>query len=178
MVNFRFIGVIFIREDLKFSLVNTTLGTGLEVVRKELEAVRKKLEEIGQKIDDISDFEGPGKAPVTPRQGPAPKKIDLERIPEEQVVGLVVPFTHVDRIKILKELARENGKYFTEFLSEIGLSHSPLYFHLNILQKAGYVQQEYPRGRYLITELGARVLQVIAQLPGLSEKGHREGSSN
>lgn len=45
----------------------------------------------------------------------------------------------------------------------------PLYFHLSMLEKAGYVDQEIVRGMYLITALGVEALRFAAHLYSYSE---------
>ncbi len=134
----------------------------VEAIRKELEEIKSKIEELAEKIEKI-----PSRMPDKEVEGvlteEQEEKLNFSKLQEKEVVELVVPLAHAERVKILKNLAGR-GKYFTELLSELGMSHSPLYFHLNILQKAGYVNQEYARGRYLITELGLRALKFLAQL--------------
>ena len=92
----------------------------------------------------------------------------IEDLPEAKIADLFSPLGHMERIKILKSLMT-GGKYFTELMNETGLSHSPVYFHLNVLQKASYVNQEFARGRYLITAVGEEAMSFAVRLYGISK---------
>lgn len=144
----------------------------LEAIKRELEEMRARLDEMFQKVEGISKIKMSKEALLFQEGTHVLTKFDIQKLPEAEAVRLVVPLAHIDRVKILKALV-ESGKYFTELLEKTGLSHSPLYFHLNILQKANYVKQEYARGRYLVTPLGVKALEFLVLLHRFSEEGEK-----
>ena len=133
----------------------------MELARVEIERVKEELEQLHRRVDFIARTLHSGDA--SPPEGPKVKDL-----PEEKVAELFSPLAHVERVKILKALYA-GGKYFTELMDETGLSHSPLYFHLNVLQRSRYVAQEFTRGRYLITPLGSEALKAACRLYKMSE---------
>jgi len=147
---------------LKYIFIVKVVGLSkMELARVEIERVREELEQLYRRIDSIARMLHSGDASLP--EGP-----EVEDLPEEKIAELFSPLAHVERVKILKVLS-DGGKYFTELMDETGLSHSPLYFHLNVLQKSWYVTQEFTRGRYLITPLGSEALKAACRLYKISE---------
>lgn len=124
---------------------------------EELDDIRMRLDRLYKRIDSL-DGAGIIKTEFVNDMVSA-----IERMSEEKAADLIRPLAHAERVRILKKL-RVNGKYFTELMEKTGLSQSPLTFHLSILEKAGYVSQEFSRGRYLITALGVEALRFVAHL--------------
>ena len=137
----------------------------IEIMKKELDKIKAGVEQLYQKIESFKAVSTLGD------ESASVGGLRVEDMPEDRVAELFSPLAHVERVKILKRLL-DGGKYFTELMNETGLSHSPLYFHLNVLQKGGYVNHEYVRGRYLITSLGSEALRAAIRLYRLvGEKG-------
>jgi len=67
------------------------------------------------------------------------------------------------RIAILNKLA-ENGSYYHELEKLSGMTSAPLSFHLKTLKSSGLIYQDAKRGKYLITELGLKLLELIDQI--------------
>ncbi len=67
------------------------------------------------------------------------------------------------RIAILNKLT-ENGSYYRELEKLTGMTSAPLSFHLKTLKSSGLIYQDAKRGKYLITELGLKLLGMIEQI--------------
>lgn len=87
----------------------------------------------------------------------------FEEIKEEEICDLLAPLSNVTRLKILKNLGK-GGKNFAQLERQIGIKGGHLQFHLNNLTQAGYVAQEKPQGKYLITMRGLKALKFLYQL--------------
>jgi len=131
-------------------------------ITEELDDIRTRLDKLYTRIsslDEARSIKGAFVDDIDPA---------IEGMSEEKAADLIRPLAHAERVRILKKL-RENGKYFTELMDKTGLSQSPLTFHLSMLEKAGYVDQEFARGRYLITTLGTEALRLIVHLYNFGE---------
>ncbi len=91
---------------------------------------------------------------------------DFEEVAEEEVCDLLSPLSNVTRLKIMKNLAK-GGKSYAQLERQIGIKGGHLQFHLNNLINAGYVTQEKPQGKYLITMKGLNALRFLIELKGL-----------
>jgi len=98
----------------------------------------------------------------------------FEEIREEEVCNLLAPLSNITRLKILKNLGK-GGKNFAQLERQMGIKGGHLQFHLNTLIQAGYVVQEKPQGRYLITMNGLKALRFSYELR--EEVGRNQGSS-
>jgi len=130
---------------------------------EELDDIRTRLDKLSKRIDSLDEARSVKEEFVD--------DIDsaIDGMSEEKAADLIRPLAHAERVRILKKL-RENGKYFTELMDKTGLSQSPLTFHLSILEKGGYVHQEFARGRYLITTLGTEALKFAVHLYGFERR--------
>jgi DNA-binding transcriptional ArsR family regulator len=86
-----------------------------------------------------------------------------EEVREEEICNLLAPLSHVKRLKILKNLEK-GGKNYAQLERQIGVKSGHLQFHLNNLTHAGYVTQEKPQGKYLITMKGLKALRFSYEL--------------
>lgn len=136
----------------------------IELIKRELNRIKLDVEQLNKRIESLKELES-----VKEMKASA-KDLKIGDVPEERIADLISPLANAERVKILKRLL-ENGRYFTELMNETGLSHSPLYFHLNVLQKSGYVNQEFARGRYLISTLGSEALRTAVRLYRMIEGG-------
>jgi len=94
----------------------------------------------------------------------SPRKwLSFDEVREEEICGLLVPLSHVVRVKILRDLGK-GGKYYSQLERETGARGGHLQFHLNNLVQAGYVTQEKPQGKYLITRNGLIALKFSYEL--------------
>jgi len=130
---------------------------------EELDDIRTRLDKLYKRINSLDEG-------VSIKEE-FPDSIDpaIEGMSEEKAADLIRPLAHAERVRILKKL-REDGKYFTELMDKTGLSQSPLTFHLSMLEKAGYVNQEFARGRYLITASGTEAVRFVVQLYSFCER--------
>ncbi len=80
---------------------------------------------------------------------------DIDRVRSSKVFAAA---GNEHRLKILEEL-EGGGMYAGELEEKVGVSASTLSAHLKILVESGLLQQEGPRGRYLLTLLGRRILR-------------------
>jgi DNA-binding transcriptional ArsR family regulator len=87
----------------------------------------------------------------------------FEEVKEEEICNLLAPLAHVIRLKILKNLEK-GGKNYAQLERQIGVKSGHLQFHLNNLTQAGYVTQEKPQGKYLITMKGLKALKFSYEL--------------
>jgi DNA-binding transcriptional ArsR family regulator len=94
----------------------------------------------------------------TPKRWPG-----FEGIREEEICSLLAPLSHVTRLKILKKLGK-GGENYARLERKIGVKGGHLQFHLNNLIQAGYVTQEKPQGKYLITRKGLTALKFSHEL--------------
>ncbi len=94
---------------------------------------------------------------------------DFEEVREEEICELLAPLSNVTRLKILKNLGK-GGKNFAQLERQIGIKGGHLQFHLNNLIQAGYVTQEKPQGRYLITRRGLKALSFSHELRRVLEE--------
>jgi DNA-binding transcriptional ArsR family regulator len=99
----------------------------------------------------------------------------FEDIKEEEICELLAPLSNVTRLKILKNLGK-GGKNFAQLERQIGIKGGHLQFHLNNLIQAGYVVQEKPQGKYLITMRGLKALKFSYELREVV--GGNQGSSS
>jgi len=67
------------------------------------------------------------------------------------------------RIAILCRLV-ENGAYFHELEKLTGLASAPLSFHLKSLKSAGLVYQDANRRKYVVSDLGIKLLEPVKQM--------------
>jgi DNA-binding transcriptional ArsR family regulator len=149
--------------EIYFCCKKANRMSDLESAKNGIEQIRKELEQLSQKIEYIA------KASSLGTEATSIESMKIEDLSEERVAELFSSLAHVERVKILKTLYG-GGKYFTELMNKTGLSHSPLYFHLTVLQKGRYVIQEFTRGRYLITPLGSEALKVASHLCKIIKK--------
>ena len=82
---------------------------------------------------------------------------------EEDICNRLIPLANVTRLRILKILEK-GGRNYAVLERETGIKAGHLRFHLNKLVVAGYVTQEKPQGRYLITRNGLKALQATIEL--------------
>jgi DNA-binding transcriptional ArsR family regulator len=87
----------------------------------------------------------------------------FEEVKEEEVCNLLAPLSHVTRLKILRKLGK-GGENYAQLERKIGVKGGHLQFHLNNLIQAGYVTQEKPQGKYLITRKGLIALKFSHEL--------------
>jgi DNA-binding transcriptional ArsR family regulator len=97
-------------------------------------------------------------------------KASFVEIGEEEICELLAPLSNVTRLKILKNLEK-GGKNFAQLERQIGIRGGHLQFHLNSLIQAGYVNQEKPQGKYLITIRGLKALRFSYALREAIEGG-------
>ena len=94
----------------------------------------------------------------------SPKSLSgFEEFREEEICDLLAPLSNVTRLRILKSLGK-GGKNYAQLERLIGIKGGHLQFHLNNLIRAGYVTQEKPQGRYLITIKGLKALRFSYEL--------------
>lgn len=108
--------------------------------------------------------------------------LSFEDVREEEICNLLAALSHVIRLKILKDLGK-GGKNYAQLERQIGAKGGHLQFHLNSLTQAGYVTQEKPQGKYLITRKGlialkfsyelGKVYQSVPFLDGFVHLGNR-----
>ncbi len=91
------------------------------------------------------------------------KGSDHKEITEDVICDHLMPLSNVTRLRILKILAK-GGKNYAFLERETGIKAGHLRFHLKILVTVGYVKQEKPKGRYLISRNGLKVLQASQEL--------------
>ncbi|MEX2725536.1 MAG: winged helix-turn-helix domain-containing protein, partial [Candidatus Freyarchaeota archaeon] len=96
-------------------------------------------------------------------------------IKEEEICELLAPLSNVTRLKILKNLEK-GGRNFAQLERQIGIRGGHLQFHLNNLIQAGYVNQEKPQGKYLITIRGLKALRFSYALREAVEGGQTSTS--
>jgi DNA-binding transcriptional ArsR family regulator len=89
--------------------------------------------------------------------------LGFEDVKEEEICNLLAPLSHATRLKILKNLGK-GGKNYAQLERQIGVKGGHLQFHLNNLIQAGYVTQEKPQGKYLITIKGLKALRFSYEL--------------
>lgn len=99
--------------------------------------------------------------------------MDFDEIREREVAALLAPLSNPTRVRILKSLSK-GGKNYAQLERLIGIKGGHLQFHLNSLAKAGYVTQEKPQGRYLVTVRGLKILKFLCELGELAPR--EEGS--
>ncbi|HHN81777.1 MAG TPA: ArsR family transcriptional regulator [Methanomicrobia archaeon] len=66
-----------------------------------------------------------------------------------------------ERLKLLVVLEGDD-LYFSQLVEATTLDHSPLRFHLTVLRDVGLISQERFRGKYGITDLGKRALEMAS----------------
>lgn len=93
----------------------------------------------------------------------------FDDIEEEGAAAMLAPVSNPMRIKILKILSK-GGKSYAQLERLIGIRGGHLKFHLKNLLEAGYVTQEKPQGRYLITHSGLKILKFLCELAEPTEK--------
>ncbi len=91
------------------------------------------------------------------------KSNDYKELTEDVICDRLVPLSNVTRLRILKILTK-GGKNYAFLERETGIKAGHLRFHLNKLVTAGYVKQEKPQGRYLISRNGLKALQASQEL--------------
>jgi DNA-binding transcriptional ArsR family regulator len=66
-----------------------------------------------------------------------------------------------ERLKLLVVLEGDD-LYFSQLVEATSLDHSPLRFHLTVLRDVSLISQERFRGKYGITDLGRRALEMAS----------------
>ncbi|MCD6503559.1 MAG: helix-turn-helix transcriptional regulator [Euryarchaeota archaeon] len=126
-----------------------------------MEDLKSLVDEVIRRLEIIK--EGLDKATSVEKTVELPKESMLESVDVPRVSKVLSAIAHKDRVRILINLHPE-GKYFTELKETTGLTNSALYFHLRVLQEAKIVEQEYSRGKYVLTGLGRTLIEVIWQI--------------
>ncbi|MEM1578837.1 MAG: winged helix-turn-helix domain-containing protein [Archaeoglobaceae archaeon] len=81
----------------------------------------------------------------------------------EEIAEKLSSISNPIRIRILKVLAMGKKSYAElERITSIRGGH--LHFHLKILIKSGYVTQETPQGKYMLTNEGLKIFKLLYQL--------------
>ncbi len=93
----------------------------------------------------------------------------FDEIREEDVANKLAPVSNPTRIRILKVLSK-GGKNYVQLERLIGIRGGHLQFHLKNLMEAGYVTQEKPQGKYMITYSGLKILKFLCELAGITEQ--------
>ncbi|MEM3511195.1 MAG: winged helix-turn-helix domain-containing protein [Candidatus Jordarchaeales archaeon] len=88
---------------------------------------------------------------------------NFDEIDEEEVADMLTSISNSMRIKILKILSK-GRKNYVDIERMTGMRGGHLQFHLRNLIDTGYVTQEKPKGKYLITSKGLRVLKLMCEL--------------
>lgn len=116
----------------------------------------KTLEELMEAATEVS--EKFTKDLYTPKRWLGP-----EDVREQEICNLLAPLSHAMRLKILKNLGK-GGQNYAQLERQIGVKGGHLQFHLSSLIQAGYVAQEKPQGKYLITMNGLKALRFSYEL--------------
>ncbi|MEM1658029.1 MAG: winged helix-turn-helix domain-containing protein [Candidatus Jordarchaeales archaeon] len=89
----------------------------------------------------------------------------FDEVEEDKIAELLPPLSSPMRIRILKVLSR-GGRSFADLERATSMRGGHLQFHLSKLVEAGFVVQEKPRGRYVLTRSGLAVLRLLRELAG------------
>lgn len=164
-------------EKISFRLLQAIaikgVERGLEEVRKQLEAVERYKEvckddicmknalEVFKSLEKILERSVSEKEAVGMRKEII-QKFDPSSLSEE-IAEKLSSVSNPLRIRILKALAKGRRSYAElERITSIKGGH--LQFHLRTLIKSGYVTQEEPQGKYILTNEGLKTLKVLCQL--------------
>ncbi len=94
------------------------------------------------------------------------KNGNQKQFTEDEICKHLVPLSNITRLRILKILEK-GGRNYADLERETGIKAGHLLFHLNKLIAVGYVKQEKPQGRYLITRNGLKALQMSQEFCNL-----------
>ncbi len=125
-------------------------------------------------LEEILEASSKESAKLTTVYSPQGRSRFVE-IKEEEICELLAPLSNVTRLKILKNLEK-GGKNFAQLERQMGIRGGHLQFHLNNLIQAGYVNQEKPQGKYLITVRGLKALRFTYALREAIEGGQTSTS--
>lgn len=89
--------------------------------------------------------------------------VRMDEIDEERAAAILNPISNPTRIRILKVLAK-GKKSYAELERLIGIKGGHLQFHLRNLIRAGYVTQEKPQGKYVLTHIGLKILKMLNEI--------------
>lgn len=121
--------------------------------------IEERLAKIEQKVEGILQ--------LMQKQQEEPKTVKkvsgVDRMAVKLYARTLEGLSNPIRVAILNKLA-ERGAYYHELEKLTGLSPAPLSFHLKSLKSSGLVYQEAKRGRYLVSELGVKLLELIKQM--------------
>lgn len=90
------------------------------------------------------------------------RDLDISKL-DEAIAEELSSISNPLRIRILKTLAK-GKKSYAELERITSLKGGHLQFHLRTLIKSGYVAQEKPQGKYLLTSDGLKILRALCQL--------------
>lgn len=122
--------------------------------------IEERLNKIEEKVDGILR--------LLQREQKQPKittKSSVGRMAVKLYAQTIEGLSNPIRIAILSNLAK-GGAYYHELERLSGLSSAPLSFHLKTLKSSGLVCQEAKRGRYLATDLGIGLVELLGQMAG------------
>ncbi len=161
-------------EKISFRILQTIAIKGVEEglveIRKQLQAVERYKEVckddscMKNAIEVFKSLEKILERSVAERQAMRKEIIQLDPSSlSEEVAQKLSSVSNPLRIRILKALAKGRKSYAElERLTSIKGGH--LQFHLRTLIKSGYVAQEEPQGKYMLTNNGLRILKLLHQL--------------
>jgi len=121
--------------------------------------LEERVTKLENKLEEILQILQPElKKMKTIKESPHAQKMPI-KLYAQTLGGLSNPI----RIAILNRLAT-NGAYYHELEKLSGMPSAPLSFHLRALKSSGLIYQDAKRGKYLITQLGHRLLELIGHL--------------
>jgi DNA-binding transcriptional ArsR family regulator/phage FluMu protein Com len=121
--------------------------------------IEERLTELERRVDEILEI----LKPQLTRQKLARQTLHAGTMEVKLYAQTLGALSNPIRIAILNRLA-ENGCYYNELEKLTGMPPAPLSFHLKALKSSGLVHQDAERGKYLITELGLNLLELVHQL--------------
>jgi predicted transcriptional regulator len=88
----------------------------------------------------------------------------IRDLPDDQVLATIIePLSHPIRFSMIKALSRGSMSY-TELSLLTGYKGGHLLFHVTRLIEAGLVGKDEPQGKYLITEKGIGLIDLIRKI--------------
>lgn len=120
--------------------------------------IEERLNSLEEKIQEILWILKEKEKAKTLHKEITPSKVSV-RTYAEILKGLANPI----RIMILNRLTEE-GLYYTDIEKMTRLPPATLNFHLRMLKSSYLIYQDSSRGKYFITELGERLLELLEQL--------------
>jgi methylmalonyl-CoA mutase cobalamin-binding domain/chain len=99
------------------------------------------------------------------------ESIDTDKIvfSEKKIHKILSSLSNKVRLRILRVLWQKAFQ-FSEIEENISVKGGHLQFHIGKLKEEGLVKQEKNRGKYLITQKGRKIIEIINQIASLVEK--------